>query len=73
MKSFVVLLRSIFELSIRSEGGFIRNLGEHLSVAEAVASGDADRARAAMQLLLSKNEADLVAAKALPPPSPPRR
>ncbi|MDE2394437.1 MAG: FadR family transcriptional regulator [Burkholderiales bacterium] len=73
VKSFVVLLRSIFELSIRSEGGFIRNLGEHLTVAEAVSRGDAEGARNAMRLLLGKNEADLVSAKALPAPPRPQQ
>jgi DNA-binding FadR family transcriptional regulator len=67
VKAFVVLLRSIFALSIKRDGGFIRNLKEHLVVAEAVHAKDPEAARAAMRQLLGKNESDLVAMQVLQP------
>lgn len=70
VKAFVVLLRSIFAVSIKHDGGFIRNLKEHLVVAEAVHARNPEDARAAMRELLSKNEKDLADMWALiKPPS----
>lgn len=71
VKAFDVLLRSIFAYSIKSDGGYIRNLKEHLVVAEAVHAKDPDAARAAMRKLLSRNESDLVAMKVLQPTKAP--
>jgi DNA-binding GntR family transcriptional regulator len=67
VKAFVVLLRSVFALFIQREGGFIRNLKEHLDVAEAVHAKDPDAARTAMRQLLGKNESDLLAMLAVQP------
>jgi DNA-binding FadR family transcriptional regulator len=67
VKAFVVLLRTIFAVSIKNEGGFIRNLKEHLVVAEAIHAKDPEAARAAMRDLLGKNENDLLAIKASQP------
>jgi DNA-binding FadR family transcriptional regulator len=67
VKAFVVLLRSIFAVSIKNDGGFIRNLKEHLVVAEAVLAKDPEAARAAMRVLLGNNESDLLAMQVLKP------
>jgi DNA-binding FadR family transcriptional regulator len=58
-RSFSVLLRANFELTLGSKGGFIRNLEQHGDVAEAVHRHDPDAARRAMLQLLANNEADL--------------
>ena len=58
-RSFSVLLRANFELTLGSKGGFIRNLEQHGDVAEAVHHRDPDAARRAMLQLLANNEADL--------------
>jgi len=62
LPAFTVLLRANFEFAVRAAGGFIRNLGEHRLIAEAVHARDAAAARAAMLQLLSKNETDLAEA-----------
>jgi DNA-binding FadR family transcriptional regulator len=58
-RSFSVLLRANFELTLGSKGGYIRNLEQHGDVAEAVHRRDPDAARRAMLRLLANNEADL--------------
>ena len=61
LRAFIVLLREDFALTMERVGGYIRNLEQHRTVAEAVARRNAKAARAAMRQLLANNEADLAA------------
>ncbi|WP_421724966.1 FadR/GntR family transcriptional regulator [Bauldia sp.] len=57
--SFGLLLRANFKLSIQVDQAFLRNLEDHLMIAEAVRDRDPVRARQASITLLRKNEKDM--------------
>jgi GntR family transcriptional regulator, galactonate operon transcriptional repressor len=57
--AFSLLLRTNFEISIRSGKPAGRNLKEHRQIAEAVSRRDPEAARRATRKLLTKNDADL--------------
>lgn len=57
---FSMLLKANFDITVRREGAFIRNLEDHKKIADAVHKRDPNAARAAMLNLLAKNEDDLV-------------
>lgn len=59
MRCFEVLLRANFELVMAADGRYIRNLGGHRAVAEAVHAKAPDAARAAMNQLLEVNAGDI--------------
>jgi DNA-binding FadR family transcriptional regulator len=59
LPAFTVLLQANFDLAIKAQGGFDRNLAEHRAVAEAIGAREPDQARAAMRRLLANNEDDL--------------
>lgn len=53
------LLRSNFSLFTKANQGYIRNLPDHLLIAEAIRDRDPDRARRCARDLLIKNERDI--------------
>jgi len=59
------LLRSNFKLFMEERGGFIRNLKDHLLIAEAIRDSDAELARKRTKTLLAKNVRDIKKLKAL--------
>jgi GntR family galactonate operon transcriptional repressor len=59
LRVVTALLRANFELTIRQNGAFIRNLDEHLGIARAIQARDANAARQETRKLLLKNEDDL--------------
>jgi DNA-binding FadR family transcriptional regulator len=59
LRAVTALLRANFELTIRQDGAFIRNLDEHFGIAHAILARDAEAARQETRKLLLKNENDL--------------
>ncbi len=58
-KAIFALLKANFEISIKADCAFLRNLADHKAIAEAVNARDGDAAHAATLELLRKNAADL--------------
>lgn len=58
-KAIEKLLRSNFSLFTEANEGYIRNIPDHLWIAEAIRDRDPDRARKLMRDLLNKNERDI--------------
>ncbi len=58
-RGFGLLLSANFELSIQVNSAFIRNLKDHLAIAEAIRDRNPNEARAATLRLLTKNAKDL--------------
>ena len=58
-RGFSMLLKANFDITVRWEGAFIRNLEDHRKIADAVHKRDPEAARKAMLHLLAQNEVDL--------------
>lgn len=63
--SFGLLLEGNFQLSIQVDDAFIRNLDDHLWIAEAIRDRNPDAAREASKRLLAKNAEDIRKMKAI--------